>query len=83
MTSTCPQPEDVGISIPPHVKKQVFLTGFQHALKGGQLTRVEQLKLSFREGFRAGKLYLRELRRLQGIVEFPLTGRMKIRVAGY
>ena len=48
-------------------------------MQGGQLNRVEYLRLSFREGYRAGKLYLRDLRRAQGIVNFPLQGKMRFR----
>ena len=58
-----------------------FCEGFQHALKGGQLCKIEQLRLSFREGYRAGKLYVRELRRSQGILTFPVQGRMKFKTA--
>ena len=75
-----PQPEDVGIKIAPHLQKERFYLGFEHALKGGKITEVDQLKLSFREGFRAGKLYLRDLRRAQGIVSFPFQGRIRFSV---
>ena len=75
-----PEPQDLGIRIPRTLIKDRFRSGFQHALKGGQLNRVEYFRLSFREGFRAGKLYLRELRRAQGIVNFPLQGKMRFRL---
>ena len=75
-----PEPQDVGIRTPGHLIKDRFRSGFQHALKGGQLNKVEYFRLSFREGFRAGKLYLRELRRAKGIVNFPLQGRIRLRV---
>ena len=74
-----PEPQDIGIPIPRTLIKDRFRSGFRHALKGGQLNRVEYFRLSFREGFRAGKLYLRELRRSQGIVNFPLQGKMRFR----
>ncbi len=79
MQYTYPEPADVGIQIPPHLVPDRFRCGFLHALKGGQLTQVEQMRLSFREGFRAGKLYLRALRRAQGIVTFPIQGRIRVR----
>ncbi len=74
-----PEPQEIGIPIPRTLIKERFRSGFRHALKGGQLNRVEYFRLSFREGFRAGKLYLRELRRSQGIVNFPLQGKMRFR----
>ena len=79
MQHSYPEPEDVGIHIPRHLMQQRYRSGFRHALQGGQITRAEHLRLSFREGFRAGKLYLRELRRARGIVSFPLQGRVRIR----
>lgn len=74
-----PSPQDVGIKIPPHLMEDRFCSGFRHALEGGQITKAEQLRQSFREGYRAGKLFLRELRRRSGIVEFPFKGRIKFR----
>lgn len=75
-----PEPKDLGIRIPRTLIKDRFRSGFRHALTGGKLNRVEYFRLSFREGFRAGKLYLRELRRAQGIVNFPVQGKMRFRV---
>ncbi len=75
----CPEPQELGIRIPRTLIKDRFRSGFRHALQGGQLNRVEYLRLSFREGYRAGKLYLRDLRRAQGIVNFPLQGKMRFR----
>jgi hypothetical protein len=77
-----PTPDDIGLRIPPHLKADRFRSGFHHALAGGQITQVEQLRLSFREGYRAGKLYLKEVRRSQGIVEFPVVGKIRMR-AGF
>jgi hypothetical protein len=76
-----PNPQDVGIKIPPNLQKDRYCAGFEHGLKGGQLDRVEYLKQSFREGFRASKLYLRELRRSRGILHFPTRWRMRMKVA--
>lgn len=74
-----PTPQEAGIRIPPHLRKERFCTGFEHALRGGQLDQVDHLHLSFREGFRAAKLYLRELRRRQGVVAFPLQGHVRFK----
>ena len=81
MQYSYPKPQDVNIRIPRHLIEERFCEGFQYALKGGQLCKVEQLRLSFREGYRAGKLYVRELRRSQGILTFPVQGRMKFKTA--
>jgi hypothetical protein len=77
MMSTYPTPQDVGIKIPPHLRADRFCNGFEHALKGGQITEAKQLRLSFREGYRAAKLYLRDLRRSMGIANFPVQGRIR------
>lgn len=74
-----PEPEEVGIEIPRHLIEDRFRRGFRHALKGGQITRVEQLRRSYREGFRAGKLYCRAVRRARGIVDFPMRARVRVR----
>lgn len=79
MASTYPDPGDLGIRIPAHLIGERFQSGFRHALEGGQLTAAEQLRLSFREGFRAGKLYCRELRRARGVIDFPLRAKVRLR----
>jgi hypothetical protein len=76
-----PSPQEAGIRIPSHVKQDRFCAGFRRGLDGGQLDRVEYMKLSFREGFRASKLYIRELRRSQGILEFPARWKIRMRAA--
>jgi hypothetical protein len=78
MQAHYPNPHELGIPIPAHLRKDRFCRGFHHALTGRQITRVEHLKLSFREGYRCGKLYLRELRRRQGILQFPMRARVRI-----
>ena len=78
-TTYIPTPADIGLRIPAHLMADRFCCGFHHALTGGQINKVEQFRLSFREGYRAGKLYLKELRRRKGIVEFPLMGKMRFR----
>ena len=79
MDNNYPTPQDAGVRIPCHLKADRFCAGFKHGLKGGHLDRVEYMRLSFREGYRAAKLYLRELRRSRGILEFPTRWRMRIR----
>ena len=78
MAAHLPKPQDVGARIPQRFIKARYEAGFQHALAGGQLNRPEYFRLSFREGFRAGKLYLRELRRQRGVIDFPMRARVKI-----
>ena len=75
-----PDPHDVGIKIPRHLIKQRFRGGFLHALKGNHITRTEHLRLSFREGYRAGKIFLREERRRRGIIDFPFQGKIKFKI---
>lgn len=79
MQTHYPSPDEVGIKIPAYLRADRFCHGFTHALKGGQITQVEHLKLSFREGYRCGKLYLRELRRRQGVLQFPMRARIRMR----
>lgn len=75
-----PTPAEAGIRIPADLNQQRFCDGFLHALKGGHLTEVAYLKRSFREGFRAAKFYLRRVRQAQGIREFPMRGRIRLRL---
>lgn len=79
MQHVYPEPKDVGVEVPPHLIEARFRSGFLHALKGGQITCAEQLRQSFRFGFRAGKLLCRDLRRRNGVVSFPMQGRVRIR----
>jgi hypothetical protein len=81
MDAGYPEPDEVGIRIPPHLKQKRFRDGFRHALKGGQLDKAIYMRLSFREGYRAAKIYLRQLRRSRGILDFPARWRMRIRTA--
>jgi hypothetical protein len=67
------------VTVPPSLKKDRYQAGFAHALHGGQLDKVEYLKLSFREGYRAAKLHMREARYRQGIIDFPLRGKLKVK----
>lgn len=80
MSHAYPEPQDVGIKIPRHYIKERYCSGFRCALEGCKITTSEQLRMSFREGFRAGKLYLRALRRTQGIENFPLQGKVRFKV---
>lgn len=77
MKAYYPTVQEVGIDIPSHLRPAAFEAGFLHALKGHHLRKAEHLRLSFREGFRAAKLFLRWYRRKQGVIEFPMKGRMK------
>jgi hypothetical protein len=81
MEYTYPSPQEAGIRIPSHVMEDRFCAGFRHGLQGGQLHKVEYMRLSFREGYRAAKLYLRALRRSRGILEFPARWRVRMKVA--
>lgn len=77
---TCyPTPEDIGLKIPATLRRDRFCRGFAHALRGGQLDHIEYFRLSFRLGFRAAKLYLREVRRRRGILDFPMRRRVRLR----
>lgn len=78
MVTAYPEPQEVGIRIPRHLVEERFCSGFRHALKGGQISAVEHLRLSFREGFRAGKLYVRKVRRSRGILDFPFRGKVRL-----
>lgn len=79
MKRILPKPEEVGIKPPAGLDPEVFQKGFDHAVAGGQLTEIEQFRRSFSEGFRAGKLFLREERRRRGIIDFPFKGRIKFK----
>ena len=74
-----PSPMDVGIKIPRNLIADRFCAGFSHGLKGGHLDHVEYFRRSFRLGFRASKLFLREERRRRGIIPFPGSYRMRLR----
>ena len=75
----CPRPQDVGVRISPSLKEDRFRAGFEHGLRGGQLTQVEYLRRSFRLGYRAAKLYLREVRRQRGLLTFPVKGKLRVK----
>lgn len=78
MAHRYPTPGEIGLKIPLHLVADRFSAGFDHALKGGQLDQVEYFRRSFRLGFRAAKLYLREVRRQQGVLEFPVRYRFRL-----
>jgi len=79
MSHYYPKPRDIGLRIPPSLREARFNAGFEHALKGGHLTEVEYFRRSFRLGFRAAKLYLREVRRSRGLLDFPMRARVRLR----
>lgn len=74
-----PSPVEAGVRIPPYIIADRFRAGFDHGLKGGQLDHVEYFRRSFRLGFRAAKVYLREVRRQRGVLQFPTRYRMRLR----
>ena len=79
MHARYPTPRDIGLKIPADLRESRFNAGFEHALKGGHLTEIEYFRRSFRLGFRAAKLYLREVRRRRGVLDFPLRARVRLR----
>lgn len=79
MTYRYPSPPEAGVRIPSHLIADRFSAGFNRGLKGGQLDDVEYFRRSFRLGFRAAKLYLREVRRQRGVLQFPARYRMRLR----
>ena len=76
-----PTPSELGIEIPSLCIRELFCQGFNQALKGYKVTQAKQLKASYRAGFRMGKLYLKQLRREQGIIQFPYLGKICIKAA--
>lgn len=78
MNRAYPTPDEAGVRIPRSLRADRFAAGFEHGLAGRKLDRPEYFRESFRMGFRAAKLYLRRLRRQQGLIEFPQ--KMKFRV---
>jgi hypothetical protein len=77
MPISYPNPQDLGLKIPSTLRADRFSRGFEHALRGGHLDNAEYFRLSFRMGFRTAKLYLRELRRGRGILDFPMRARFR------
>jgi len=61
-------PEDYGITIPATLNREEFLKGFAHGMKSNKLTI---FKKSYCAGFRTAKLLSTELRKQQGIIDFP------------
>lgn len=80
MSYTYPTPRELGIKLPADIHEDRFNAGFAHALKGGKLDKVEYFRRSFGLGFRTAKLYLRELRRRQGIAELPVHTKFRLKV---
>jgi hypothetical protein len=74
-----PTPDDLHLPIPRTLRRDRFCRGFEHGLRGGQLDQVEFFRLSFRMGFRAAKLFLRDERRRRGILDFPMRARFRQR----
>ena len=74
-----PSPLEAGIKIPRQLLADRFTAGFDHGLRGGQLDHIDYFRRSFRLGFRAAKLHLREVRRQRGILQFPARYRVRLR----
>lgn len=72
------QAVEIDIKTPAGINKKLFEDGYLHSINGGQLTERDHLKRSFMEGFRAGRLYLKELRKSQNIIEFSSKHHFKI-----
>ena len=70
---------EMAVTAPFTLIKERYQAGYAHAMQGGRLDRIDYFKLSFREGFRAAKLQQREMRRRQGIIEFPMRGRLRVK----
>jgi hypothetical protein len=70
---------EVEMTVPLSLRKDRYQAGFAHAMRGGQLDKIEYFRLSFREGFRAAKLQMRDMRRKRNIIDFPLQGKMKVK----
>lgn len=77
MTHSYPNLQELGLKIPATLRADRFSRGFEHALRGGHLDNVEYFRLSFRMGYRTAKLYLREVRRRRGILDFPMRARFR------
>ena len=77
MAYTYPNPKELGFKIPPTLRTERFVRGFDHALRGGHLDNADYFRLSFRLGYRSAKLYLREVHRRRGILDFPMRARFR------
>lgn len=75
-----PKPDEVGVTIPKTIDQELFKAGWEHGLVSNKLLTREHLKASFREGFRAAKLYIRQLYADRGISVLPMTARVKVRL---
>jgi hypothetical protein len=73
-----PTAAELGIAAPAGLRSELFEAGFAHAIKGGHIDLPEHCRLSFRMGFRAGKICLRRVRRDRGIYEFPQRWRIRL-----
>lgn len=81
MSGRYPARRELRLRTPVGVSKDRFDAGFEHALRGGHLDSRECFRYSFRIGFRTAKLFLKDERRMRGIIEFPFQGRIRLRTA--
>jgi hypothetical protein len=72
------KPQDLEIKIPSDAIEADFVAGFEHGMESNTLTN---FKLSYRKGFRAAKLLLKEIRRQRGVLQFPMKAKFKITVS--
>ena len=77
MPKPYPNLREPGLKVPSTLRPERFSRGFDHALRGGHLDNIEYFRLSFRMGYRTAKLYLREVRRQRGILDFPMRARFR------
>lgn len=75
-----PTPKEIGVTIPKSHNKEMFEEGFQHGLVSNKLLEHKHLKASFREGFRAAKLYLREMYKSKNVTVMSMKARIKFTV---
>jgi len=78
--SIYPKSVEIDISPSKHLIKDKYKEGFEHAISEGQITEPYQLRKSFAEGFRAGKLFLRDKRKKSGIFDFPFKGKVNFKM---
>lgn len=81
MVQQIPTATELGITIPKNIIEEQFSLGFRHSLLGGQICASHHLRRSFRFGYRAAALYLREHQRQLGVLDFPIQRKIRIRTA--
>lgn len=72
--------KEVTVVVPAYVIEELYIAGYEHSMRGGNLTKREHFKASFRLGFRTAKLELKEIRRRRGIIDFPMNAKVKMTI---